>query len=43
MFAPYITSVFTDAAGKRETGFYLSETMLIIKAIMFLFTDNKSR
>lgn len=41
IFAPYITGFFADATGKLEFGFYLSGALLIIGAIMFMFTDNK--
>lgn len=41
IFAPYITGFFADATGKLEFGFYLSGTLLIFGAILFMFTDNK--
>ena len=41
IFAPYITGFFADATGKLEFGFYLSGALLILGAIMFMFTDNK--
>jgi MFS-type transporter involved in bile tolerance (Atg22 family) len=41
IFAPYITGYFADQTGSLEFGFYLSGGLLIIGAIMFIFTDNK--
>jgi MFS family permease len=41
IFAPYITGYFADRTGSLEWGFYLSGGILIIGAIMFIFTDNR--
>lgn len=41
IFAPYITGYFADRTGSLEWGFYLSGGLLIIGAIMFIFTDNR--
>ncbi|HWO96559.1 MAG TPA: MFS transporter [Bacillus sp. (in: firmicutes)] len=39
IFAPYITGYFADVTGSLEFGFYLSGALLIIGAVIFMFTD----
>lgn len=41
IFAPYITGYFADQTGSLEWGFYLSGGLLIIGAMMFIFTDKR--
>ena len=41
IFAPYITGYFADKTGSLEFGFYLSGGLLIVGALLFLFTDSK--
>lgn len=43
IFAPYITGYFADITGKLEIGFYLSGVLLIIGAVLFLFTESSNR
>ncbi|WP_051348809.1 MFS transporter [Peribacillus kribbensis] len=43
IFAPYITGYFADKTGSLEFGFYLSGGLLIIGALLFLFTDYKGK
>ncbi|TVZ76849.1 sugar phosphate permease [Aeribacillus composti] len=43
IFAPYITGYFADITGKLEIGFYLSGVLLIIGAVLFLFTEGSNR
>ncbi|MBB5325392.1 MFS family permease [Anoxybacillus tepidamans] len=40
IFAPYITGYFADITGKIEFGFYLSGSLLILGAFLFMFTGN---
>ncbi|PLS03720.1 MFS transporter [Neobacillus cucumis] len=39
IFAPYITGYFADRTGSLEFGFYLSGGLLIVGALLFMFTD----
>lgn len=41
IFAPYITGYFADVTGSLEFGFYLSGALLILGAILFMFTDKR--
>ncbi|WP_425590592.1 MFS transporter [Fictibacillus enclensis] len=43
VFAPYITGYFADTTGSLEFGFYLSGGLLIIGAVVFLFTDQGAK
>ncbi|MGP7818009.1 MFS transporter [Niallia sp. 01092] len=43
IFAPYITGYFADKTGSLEFGFYLAGGLLIIGAVLFLFTSNKNK
>lgn len=43
IFAPYITGYFADKTGSLEFGFYLSGGLLIIGAVLFLFTTDKKQ
>jgi len=43
IFAPYITGYFADKTGSLEFGFYLSGGLLIIGALLFLFTTDKKQ
>ncbi len=43
IFAPYITGYFADKTGSLEFGFYLSGGLLIIGALLFLFTTDKNQ
>jgi MFS family permease len=39
IFAPYITGYFADQTGSLELGFYLSGGLLVVGALLFMFTD----
>lgn len=41
IFAPYITGYFADRTGSLEFGFYLSGGLLLIGAMLFIFTDKR--
>ncbi|CAH0319174.1 putative sulfoacetate transporter SauU [Peribacillus sp. Bi96] len=41
IFAPYITGYFADRTGSLEFGFYLSGGLLLIGAMLFMFTDKR--
>ncbi|MEY9870378.1 MFS family permease [Peribacillus sp. B2I2] len=41
IFAPYITGYFADRTGSLEFGFYLSGGLLLIGAMLFIFTDKQ--
>lgn len=43
IFAPYITGYFADKTGSLEFGFYLAGGLLIIGAILFIFTSDKGK
>lgn len=44
IFAPYITGYFADKTGSLEFGFYLAGGLLIIGAVLFMFTsDNQAK
>lgn len=43
IFAPYITGYFADKTGSLEFGFYLAGGLLIIGAVLFLFTTDKNQ
>ncbi|MCY8374144.1 MFS transporter [Bacillus inaquosorum] len=42
IFAPYVTGYFADQTGSLELGFYLSGGLLIIGAVLFLFTGKQT-
>lgn len=41
IFAPYITGYYADRSGSMELGFYLSGGLLLIGALLFLFTGRQ--
>jgi len=43
IFAPYITGYFADKTGSLEFGFYLAGGLLIIGAVLFMFTSDSQR